>query len=269
MILPFKSPHIDGIAIKKQFGQHFLRDQTVVDTMLNAVTLDTSSSILEIGCGDGFLTRSILQHLSARVWIFEIDPDWAQYVQAHYADPRLSVFTENILEIQFAERLQTFQPWTLLSNLPYQITFPLLFMLHKNRSLFREGVIMVQEEVAHKLLKTSGRDYGFVSIFFQHYFAWRSLQRIPPTAFLPPPKIHSRLLYFAPQLNTCTILHEDQFWKFVKSCFARPRRTLRNNLSATPHAHRIQELGISETLRAQEMTFEDFLALWHKLHVTG
>ena len=265
-VMKTQSPNIDGIFIKKQFGQHFLRDQSVINTILDAVTLTPTTSIFEIGCGDGFLTRSILKNPCARLCVFEIDPDWAAYVQTHYADPRLTIFTENILEIHFAERLKEFQPWTLLANLPYQITFPLLFMLHNNRALLREGVIMVQEEVAHKLLKTSGRDYGFVSIFFQHYFTWQSLQTIPPAAFFPPPKIHSRLLHFVPKAVTPEIPQEALFWKFIKSCFARPRRTLRNNLSATPYAERAAQLGFSDTLRAQEMTFEDFLDLWKKVN---
>lgn len=262
---PFPKPSIDGIAIKKQYGQHFLRDQSVIDAMIHAVKLDSASSLFEIGCGDGFLTRSILKQPHARLWIFEIDPEWAQYVQLHYPDKRTTIFIENILDINFAERLTAHQPWTLLANLPYQITFPILFLLQKNRMLLREGVIMVQEEVAHKLLKTSGRDYGFTSLFFQHYFTWTSLKTIPPAAFFPPPKVHSRILHFTPRINIPEIPEEPLFWKFVKSCFAYPRRTLKNNLAATPHGPRAKDLISHDTLRAQEMTFENFLDLWNKL----
>lgn len=262
---PFLKPNIDGIAVKKQYGQHFLRDQSIIDTMIASVTLTPTSSIFEIGCGDGFLTRSIIKQPHARLWVFEIDPEWASYVHAHYPDPRLTIFTENILDVNCAERLAEHQPWTLLANLPYQITFPILFLLQKNRALLREGVIMVQEEVAHKLLKTSGRDYGFTSLFFQHYFTWRSLKTIPPAAFFPPPKVHSRILHFAPRTNIPDIPQEALFWKFIKSCFARPRRTLKNNLSGTQYADKAEALISHDTLRAQEMTFEDFLSLWNSL----
>jgi 16S rRNA (adenine1518-N6/adenine1519-N6)-dimethyltransferase len=262
---PFPKPQIDGIAIKKQYGQHFLRDQTVIDAMVNAVTLNSTSSIFEIGCGDGFLTRSILKQPLARLWVFEIDPEWAEYVKTHYPDERMTIFTENILDIDFAKLLATHQPWTLLANLPYQITFPILFLLQKNRTVLREGVIMVQEEVAHKLLKTSGRDYGFTSLFFQHYFVWQSLKNIPPAAFFPSPKVHSRILHFAPRATIPEIPEEVLFWKFIKSCFAYPRRTLKNNLAATTYWPRAEAFISHDLLRAQEMTFEDFLALWKKL----
>lgn len=259
-------PNIDGIPIKKQFGQHFLRDEYVIDTMLSAVTLTPESSVFEIGCGDGFLTRAILQQPCARLWVFEIDPEWAQYVTQHYANERLHLFTENILDVDLATRFKDHQPWTLLANLPYQITFPLLFLLQRNRALLREGVIMVQDEVAHKILKQSGRDYGFVSLFFQYYFTWTSLIKIPPTAFFPPPKINSRLLHFVPRTELTPIPCEDQFWKFLKNCFAQPRRTLRNNLMATPFHDRLKQGTPYDNLRAQQMTFENFLEIWALLN---
>ena len=121
----------------------------------------------------------------------------------------------------------------ILSNLPYQITFPILHLLQKNRDLLKEGVMMIQEEVAQKIVKTSGRGYGFPSLFFQHYFEWKLLQKVPPGAFLPPPKVYSRLLYFKPKKDVIQIPDEPKFWEFIKRCFAQPRRTLRNNLAST------------------------------------
>jgi 16S rRNA (adenine1518-N6/adenine1519-N6)-dimethyltransferase len=258
--------HLEGIPIKKQFGQHFLRDQQVIDTMISSVALTSERSVFEIGCGDGFLTRSILNNPCARLRVFEIDPDWAAYVTEHYPDPRLEMLTENILDVDFPEQFTSHQPWILLANLPYQITFPLLFKLQKHRSLLQEGVVMVQDEVAHKLLKSSGRDYGFVSLFFQHYFTWKSLVKIPPTAFFPPPKVNSRLLHFIPHTSTTPIPDEDQFWKFVKSCFAQPRRNLRNNLLATPYLTKFPQGTSYDNLRAQQMTYENFLEVWNKIY---
>ena len=89
----------------------------------------------------------------------------------------------------------------MLANLPYQVTFPILHNFQKNRHLLKEGVIMIQEEVAEKILKTSGRGYGYPSLFFQRYFTWKKLDKVPPTAFFPPPKVDSRLLYFKPRME--------------------------------------------------------------------
>ncbi len=250
----------NDIALKKKYGQHFLRDQTIVDHMIAEVELTPTTSVFEIGCGDGFLTKSILKTPIARLWVFEIDEEWATYVRKLLPDKRLELFQDNVLDVDMS-KLEPHKPWTLLANLPYQITFPILYLLQKNAHLLKEGVIMVQEEVAQKLLKTEGRGYGFSTLYFQHYFSWKKLDKIPPTAFLPPPKVYSRLLYFKPREKLDVIPNEEGFWKFVKTAFRQPRRTLRNNLMQTEiDLDKIPE-GILN-LRAQQMTKEDLLNVW-------
>ena len=253
------------IRIKKQFGQHFLRDKNIVQSIVSNVDIDESTSIFEIGCGDGFLTNEILKTRAERLWVFEIDPEWAEYVRKRFSiDAMLTVFTENILDVDFS-RFEQHKPWTLLSNLPYNVTFPILHLLQKKRHLLKEGVVMVQEEVAQKIVKTSGRGYGFPSLFFQHFFEWKLLDKIPPEAFIPPPKVNSRLLYFAPKKEVVSIANEQQFWKFIKICFRQPRRTLHNNLK---QAHYDISKVSSEILklRAQQMNMNDFLQLWNVLN---
>ena len=252
-----------NIPIKKRFGQHFLRDASVTDHMIDQVALTPQSSVFEIGCGDGFLTRTILKTPIERLWIFEIDEDWVNYVRSNIKDARMTVFHENILDLDF-KRLEPHAPWTLLANLPYQVTFPILHMLQRNVALLKEGVIMVQEEVAQKIVKTHGRGYGFPSLFFQHYFEWRLLKQVPPGAFLPPPKVYSRLLYFKPRVNKPEIPDEEQFWKFIKLCFHQPRRTLHNNL-AQSHYDLSKIAPETLKLRAQQMNMEDFLRIWEIL----
>jgi 16S rRNA (adenine1518-N6/adenine1519-N6)-dimethyltransferase len=252
--------HIEGIKLKKQYGQHFLRDVKIVNHMIDAVQLDSKSSVIEIGCGDGFLTQAIIAQSIKRLWVFEIDNDWAEYVRKNIADKRLEIFLENILDVDF-ERFKAHAPWVLLSNLPYQITFPILHLIYANRHLFQEGVVMIQEEVAQKLVKQSGRGYGFPSLFFQHYFELKLLNKIPPGAFFPPPKVHSRLLYFKPKAQVPEIPNEQQFWKFIKVCFAQPRRTLRNNLAQTHYKFDLLSDDIL-ALRSQQMSMTDFLRIW-------
>jgi 16S rRNA (adenine1518-N6/adenine1519-N6)-dimethyltransferase len=253
-----------GIPIKKQFGQHFLRWQSVVDHMLNEVVLDKKTSVFEIGCGDGFLTQSIIQHPIKQLWVFEIDPQWAAYVRKKITDKRMTIFEQNILDLDWSI-FEADKPWTLLSNLPYQITFPILHLLYKNRHLLAEGVIMVQEEVAEKILKTHGRGYGYASLFFQYYFNWKKLEKVPPKAFEPPPKVDSRLLYFKPKESVEQIPDEQVFWEFIKLCFRQPRRTLKNNLQQT---HFDISLISDEmlALRAQQMKIDDFLLIWKKIN---
>jgi 16S rRNA (adenine1518-N6/adenine1519-N6)-dimethyltransferase len=255
------TPQAHGIPVKKQFGQHFLRNQSVIDTMIDAVGITAATSVFEIGCGDGFLTKSILQTKAQRLWIFEIDHDWATYVAQTYPDTRMTIHEENILDVDFSP-FKEHEPWVLLANLPYQITFPILHLLKEHRDLLQEGVVMVQEEVAQKITKTGGRGYGFVSLYFQHFFSWKLLTKIPPHDFYPPPSVDSRLLYFKPRVAE-TIPDEEKFWAFIKHCFAQPRRTLRNNLLATPYAWYAKRDDFQfDDLRAQQMSMKDFLTLW-------
>lgn len=251
-----------GIRLKKKYGQHFLRDIQYSNAMLEAVSLD-SVSVLEIGCGEGFLTRAILKHPIARLWAYEIDPEWASYVRNTIRDNRLTIIDRNILDEDLS-LLEVHKPWTVLANLPYYITFPILYRLQKYRHLVHEGVIMIQEDVAQKIVKTSGRGYGFVSLFFQYYFDLKLLDKIPPSAFYPPPKVFSRLLYFKPREGQIPIPDEQLFWQFITHCFRMPRRMLRNNLSGLAYPYeRIPAEILS--LRAQQMSMQDFLKLWDRI----
>ena len=249
-----------GIALKKSYGQHFLRNDSIAQKIVMSVDLNDSSSVFEIGCGDGALTRVILQSKLARLWVFEIDPEWAALVQKRLPDARMQVFVQDILMTDF-NQFEPFKPWTLLANLPYQITFPILYKLQEHRHLLAEGIIMIQEEVAKKIVATHGRGYGFVSLFFQHYFELRLLDKIAPSSFYPPPKVFSRLLYLKPKTSYVSIPDELNFWDFVKSCFKQPRRTLKNNLSQKHYdLNKIPESILA--LRAQQMNINDLLHVW-------
>lgn len=258
-------PLSSGIALKKKYGQHFLRSPQIVQEIVDAVDLDKTSSVFEIGPGEGVLTQEILTRPIARLWAFEIDSDWVEHLKETIKDERFTVFYENFLDIDFSP-FRSYVPWTLLANLPYQVTFPILHKLQEHRDLLKEGVVMMQEEVAQKIVKTSGRGYGFPSLFFQYYFDWKLMRKIPPTAFFPPPKVDSRLLYFKPKKDLKPIPDESDFWKFIKICFRQPRRTLRNNLAHTHYAvDRISDDTLA--LRAQQMSMEDFLQIWEALRV--
>jgi len=250
---------------KKGLGQHFLRKQSVVDNMISKVTVTPEISVLEIGCGDGFLTKAILEQTKCkRLVCYEIDPEWVEFVSKRISDPRLQIRHKNILELHFLLELGPDKPWVILANLPYQITFPIIFLIQQNKALFQEGVIMVQEEVAQKIVASRGKGYSPTSLLLQHNFTWTLMEKIEPGAFSPPPKVHSRLLHFKPRFDQPEIPNEDEFWKFLKLCFRSPRQTLRNNLKTT---HLLADLSDELlSLRAQQLSFDDFLKIWQGLN---
>lgn len=251
---------------KKSLGQHFLRKQSVVDNMIDKVVITPETSIMEIGCGDGFLTQAILSQVSAKkLRCYEIDHEWATYVTERIKDPRLEIKLQNILNVDFQEELGDKTPWVILANLPYQITFPILFKIQENKHLFTEGVVMVQEEVAQKIVATGGRAYNPTSIFLQHHFNLELMERIEPGAFTPPPKVFSRLLYFKPKAQLEAIPQEEKFRDFLKLCFRSPRQTLRNNLKSTHFNNAPQIPAEMLSLRAQQITTSQFIELWKLL----
>ncbi len=258
-----KRPESQGIPLKKHHGQYFLRDSSVVYDMLNATTVK-GQSVFEIGCGDGFLTREIIASDPERLWVFEIDEAWAQKVEKDFKQSgKLTMYHANFLDIDFSI-FEATKPWTLLSNLPYHVTFPILKKVQAHRHLITQGVVMVQEEVAQKIVKTGGRGYGYISLFFQHYFEWTLLTKIPPTAFYPQPKVFSRLIKFVVRKEVTPIPDEVGFWKFIKCCFSQPRRTLKNNLAQTHFDVARIEKYLS--LRAQQMDFATLLDIWNLLN---
>ncbi|MBP6870055.1 ribosomal RNA small subunit methyltransferase A [Candidatus Babeliales bacterium] len=264
--MSYKRPEKQGITLKKHFGQHFLCDSFFVDQVIAKIKFTPQTHVFEIGCGEGMLTKAIAAQELAKLQVFEIDPEWAGLVKKNLKDdPRVTVSLSNILDQNLNEMFAG-QKWTLLANLPYNITFPILHLLQKSSGVVAEGVIMIQEEVAQKILQKSGRGYGYPSLFFQHYFSWQLMDKVPPTAFFPPPKVFSRLLYFKPIETPEYIEDEPGFWKFIRACFMQPRRTLKNNLQQSKYGI---EPFTPELLqkRAQELSMQDFLHIWRTLQV--
>jgi len=253
---------IDNIILKKEYGQHFLKDQDIIDSIISKIDIK-NQNVFEIGCGNGFLTKSILKEKIEKLWVFEIDKEWADYVSNRYKDPRLKVSCLNILDLDFSI-FRNQDKWTLLANLPYNITFAILYKLLDNKDILKEAIIMIQEEVAQKLTKIAGKGYGFNSLYFQYHFDLKLLDRISPKSFYPEPKVYSRLLYLKPK-NRETINNSTHFWKFIKYCFAQPRRTLKNNLITFNYD---LSLLSKETLnlRAQQLSFDNLLDIWNQIN---
>src|SRR3990167_3201931 len=157
--MSYRKPQRQGIELKKKHGQNFLKERIFIEHMIDAVHVDNKVSVIEIGCGEGILTQAILQSPCKQLKVFEIDPEWADLVEKLYgSDKRLVMILQNVLDVNW-DLLIDQGPWVLLANLPYHVTFPILYKVHKYRHIFNEGVIMVQEEVAQKLVKSGGRDY--------------------------------------------------------------------------------------------------------------
>lgn len=257
----------NGVRLKKKYGQHFLRDYDVLASIIMHAQLTEHDAVLEIGCGDGFLTSALLDSPLKKLWSFEIDAEWAAKIKQKVDDDRFTLFEQDFLEYN-PELFAADAPWILVANLPYNITFPILEIIRKHTAFFSRGVIMIQKEVAEKLVKKAhgGKDYGFVSLYYQYYFDFKLLDKVLPESFIPAPKVISRLISFTVKHNRIPINKEAEFWEFVKLCFKQPRRTLRNNLANVPHLLAVFD---EQTLakRAQQLNMDELLLLWDKIMV--
>lgn len=261
-------PTAHGMRVKKEHGQNFLRDERVLHEITQAVSLD-HSNVLEIGCGDGVLTRALLANKINKLVVYEIDPEWAIYVKNILVDDRLTILQENFLDANLEKTLNhenTLKPkWVVAANLPYHVTFPILRKFISINDMLAEGVIMVQEEVAQKIVANIGRSYGYISLYFQYFFDWKLLSKVTPTSFYPAPKVFSRLLHFTPRVDRPEIVNLDDFWHFIRAAFSQPRRMLRNCLSSYHYdLSKIDDELLAK--RAQQLKPEELLAIWEKLN---
>ncbi|MCX8112282.1 MAG: 16S rRNA (adenine(1518)-N(6)/adenine(1519)-N(6))-dimethyltransferase RsmA [Bacteroidia bacterium] len=207
-----------------RYDQHFLRSEGYIRKIIAAVLPQEGETLLEIGPGRGALTQFLLELPFPYIGV-EIDPRCLSYLH------RLSKADKaRWIQGDFLKTPLPTDPLYIVSNLPYSITGPALFRILGHRFWIREGVLMLQAEVAQRLYARVGeRTYGRISVLFQSIYRVKRLFRVPPGAFLPPPKIWSEVVVFsrAPHLP---LESWDSFADFVKQAFRQPRQTLGRNL---------------------------------------
>ena len=250
---------------KKRFGQHFLHDRGVIERILAAARLDSGQQVLEIGPGLGVLTDELLSR-AEHVAVMEIDRDLIERLEARN-DPRLMVLAGDVLKLPWRELLIR-PPYTLVANLPYNISSQVVFRLLEHRDLFRRMVLMFQREVGQRLVAApGGKDYGILSVLCQLWFDIRVVVRVGPGAFTPPPKVDSVVLDFEPLPGPrVDPVDEALFKKVVKGAFTQRRKTLRNSLqgagfSALEIDSALDHSGVAPGCRGETLTLDDFSRL--------
>ena len=247
---------------KKRFGQHFLHDRTVIDKIITAAQLDLEKQVVEIGPGLGVLTDELLPR-SAHVQVMEIDHDLISLLEAR-KDSRLTVHSGDVLKLPWRE-LFDHPPYTLVANLPYNISSQIVFRLIEHRDLFQRMVLMFQREVGERLVATpGGKDYGILSVLCQLWYDIKTVTLVKPGAFNPPPKVDSIVLHFQP-LSAPRVDPVDEvlFKKVVKGAFTQRRKTLRNSLLASGFSsvdidYSLQQSGILPGCRGETLSLQNF-----------
>ncbi|HEY6967280.1 MAG TPA: 16S rRNA (adenine(1518)-N(6)/adenine(1519)-N(6))-dimethyltransferase RsmA [Burkholderiales bacterium] len=240
---------------RKRFGQHFLHDPAVLKRIIEAIDPARGDVVVEIGPGEGALTRPLLERLD-HLTAIEIDRDLAARLQQAFPGERLRVIAADALEIDFAAFAAGLR---VVGNLPYNISTPILFHLARQAGRVRDMHFMLQKEVVDRMVAApSTPDYGRLSVTLQVRFAMAKLFDVGPGAFRPPPKVHSAVVRLVP-LQDKMQCDEALFEKVVREAFSARRKTLRNALPLPKDAY--GKLGLDPQLRPENLSPADYVRI--------
>jgi len=223
-----------GIRPKKRLGQNFLIDEHVLEKIINTAEVTDNDFVLEIGAGLGHLT-SKLAEVAKRVIAVELDDILFSELQPIYAKiPNVELIKADVLKLDLASFLQSDsrENTKIVANLPYYITTPILLKILELRSLIQTCVLMMQEEVAQRIVAPEGNKiYGSLSVVVNYHAEPEIALKVPATSFYPRPKVDSALLLLRMrETPKCLVKSEDLFFKTVRGAFQHRRKTLRNAL---------------------------------------
>jgi len=258
--------------VKPTLGQNFLKDAAAAERIVAALGDLSGQTVVEIGPGDGAIT-GFLASRAAHVIAVELDRMLALGLQTRFPADRVTVVHNDILAFDFAAASAAAgHRLAVAGNLPYGITSPILLKLAASHASLDRAVLMVQREVADRVVAAPGsRDYGLLSVTVQIHGPAERLFTLPPSAFSPPPDVHSSVFRWrlAPRFAELGI-DESSFLRFVRLAFAQKRKTLANNLRAAgispaSISRALADAAIPAQARAETLSIESFAALWHAL----
>jgi len=222
------------MSTKPKLGQNFLVDIQAAHRIAAALGEITGRTVVEVGPGKGAITGALAAQ-AGHVVAVELDRELAAGLREQFDPARVTVVEDDVLRFDFAGvAAQAGERLRVAGNLPYAITSPILLKLAASHAALDVAVLMVQREVADRVSASPGtREYGYLSVTMQMYGPVEQLFTLPPSAFSPPPKVHSTVFRwrFAPRFAEFGVA-EAEFLRFLRQVFAQKRKTLANNLRA-------------------------------------
>jgi 16S rRNA (adenine1518-N6/adenine1519-N6)-dimethyltransferase len=265
-----------GLRPKKRRGQHFLSRDAILERIAAAARVRPGETVIEIGPGTGNLTRHLLA-AGARVTAIEVDPDLVGLLRAEISSPDFTLIEADALEIDYAA-LAAGRRVKLAANLPFNITTPLLFKFLDARAHFSELLLLIQREVARRIVAPpGGRDYGIVSVQAQLLFDCELLFEVGSEAFTPRPRVSSALIRLTPLLEPrFEVKNLALCRRVIRAAFAKRRKTLRNSFgpaAGLPGRDQIVAAliaaGIEPGRRPETVSVEEFARLSNRLAEPG
>ena len=258
---------------KKRFGQNYLLDDNILQKIVKASKVAPDSNVIEIGPGLGSLTRYLVE-ASKTLLAYEIDTDLSEILLDMFSDREdFSLRSTDFLKVDIAKDIvETFGDVygvTVVANLPYYITTPIIMKCLENSQRLSRMVFMMQNEVAQRLSAVPNtKAYNALSVMIQYKTNTTYEFKVPRTVFLPAPDVDSAIISMdiIPRKER-PAKDEDFLFDFVRQAFKQKRKTLINNLHAAYQIAKadirefLHEQGYKETLRAEGITVEEFVDL--------
>ena len=259
---------------QKKFGQNFLIDTHVLDKIIAAADITKEDFVLEIGPGIGTMTQYLCEN-AREVTAVEIDKKLIPILEDTLGSyDNVTVINEDILKVdigKLAEEKNGGKPIKVVANLLYYITTPIIMGLFESHVPIDSITVMVQKEVADRMQVGPGtKDYGALSLAVQYYAKPEIVANVPPNCFMPRPKVGSAVIRLTRHEKTPVEVEDEKLmFRIIRASFNQRRKTLVNGLNNAPDipvskeniAKAIQELGVSESIRGEALTLEQFAKL--------
>lgn len=250
---------------RKRFGQNFLHDEQVIHAIVSALDLRSDDHLVEIGPGQGALTRHLLPAVRL-LDLVELDRDLVSFLEQRFAGSEgLRIHSADALRFDFSTLLAAESgKIRVVGNLPYNISTPLLFHLFAQTATasISDMHFMLQKEVVERLCAEPGsKDYGRLSVMAQYYCQMEQVLDVYPESFYPIPKVVSSVVRLIPHDKKPVTVELDALERVVSAAFSQRRKTLRNALSSVLTEAQIEQAGIAPTARAETLDLQAFARL--------
>ena len=267
----------NGFMMKKKFGQNFLIDQNILSSIFSKAGINKEINVIEIGPGIGSLTEHLLEN-AAHVISYEIDDTLIPILTKQFSQyDNFTLLHQDILKANIKEDIKKYfkndYPVYVVANLPYYITTPIIMHLLENVSEVKRYAVMVQLEVADRIVANKGgKDYNNLTIAITYRAKVSKALTVSRNVFMPKPNVDSAVVVFDIYDNKpYQAPNEKFFFEVVRASFVNRRKTLVNNLNQVYHLPKdtlssmLEELNINPLARSETLSIPEFIAVSDKL----
>lgn len=252
-----------GHTARKRFGQNFLQDEHVIQSIIMAIHPTNDDHLLEIGPGLAALTEPVADRID-HLTVIEIDRDLAERLKRHpFLSKKLTVIQEDAMQINFYDLSQKLGgKIRVFGNLPYNISTPLMFHLFDYVDDFVDMHFMLQKEVVNRLAAApNSKTYGRLSVMAQYYCDIIPVLEVPPHAFKPAPKVDSAVVKLIPKTNRIHLINLQKLSQVTAFAFNQRRKSIRNSLQNLVTQDELTSLHIDLNARAENLSLQTYCAI--------